>query len=217
MGYITQFSFTRAEGSKKEFSEMMKELGELLEDSWFEQTNEYEGKWYDQDKDCRELAEKHPDVGFIVHGVGEDPEDIWQTYYKGEQCYTKEVDFDFPTWEEAKEIMEHPSAVRGALRAIDKSYDLLLKAVIRAVGTGKGFNVDDAFGYVYDESDDAKDEDTVLEMRVTDMRAQNGKLEAYLTAIQREHKHMNDWYTIDNNLYGNYRATLYSIALALLD
>ena len=51
-------------------------------------------KWYDHDEDMCELSKVFPNAIFMLHGEGEDREDIWDTYYKNgefEYCPAKIV------------------------------------------------------------------------------------------------------------------------------
>lgn len=115
MGYTTVFTFRHEEGSAEEYKQMIQELSEFLEDPFFVETQEYEGKWYDQDEDCRKLALKYSNIGFSVNGIGESGEDFWRTYYKGEIVVTKQIVFDFPTWDE---VMAWAKKRPGAKRSL---------------------------------------------------------------------------------------------------
>jgi len=38
-------------------------------------------KWYDHDDDMILLSKRHPEVGFLLKGDGEEQGDVWATYY----------------------------------------------------------------------------------------------------------------------------------------
>ena len=46
-------------------------------------------KWYDYDEDMLHLSSKFPEMTFMLHGEGEESEDLWNTYYydgTAEEC-----------------------------------------------------------------------------------------------------------------------------------
>lgn len=40
-------------------------------------------KWYDHEKEMKQLSKEFPDVLFKLHGEGEDKYDIWDKYFMG--------------------------------------------------------------------------------------------------------------------------------------
>lgn len=38
-------------------------------------------KWYDHEKHMVEISKKYPNIVFILHGEGEEPDDMWNEYY----------------------------------------------------------------------------------------------------------------------------------------
>lgn len=40
-------------------------------------------KWYDHEKEMKELSAKFPEALFILNGEGEESMDIWETHYQG--------------------------------------------------------------------------------------------------------------------------------------
>lgn len=42
-------------------------------------------KWYEHKKDMKEISEKYPDLTFALNGYGDDPGDLWMTYFKAGQ------------------------------------------------------------------------------------------------------------------------------------
>lgn len=101
MGYYTSYSL-EARSKKflpddlKAITEKLKELHVLdyaLDDRWTEIKSLelyddifFDGadcvKWYEHDRDMKELSLAFPDVIFCLHGQGEDPGDIWDDYWQ---------------------------------------------------------------------------------------------------------------------------------------
>lgn len=55
-------------------------------------------KWYQHEKDMKELSEKFPDVVFELSGEGEENGDIWKKYFKNgkmQACHAKIVFDEF--------------------------------------------------------------------------------------------------------------------------
>lgn len=42
-------------------------------------------KWYDWEKDMQTLAKKFPNITFVLHGDGEESQDIWEWRGKGDK------------------------------------------------------------------------------------------------------------------------------------
>ena len=59
-----------------------------------------EMKWYDHMDDMQALAAAFPQYQFVLEGEGEERDDIWREYYKGDQfiCSTARIVFDCPEW-----------------------------------------------------------------------------------------------------------------------
>ena len=38
-------------------------------------------KWYDHEEHMTEISKKYPDIVFMLHGIGEEHEDMWNEYY----------------------------------------------------------------------------------------------------------------------------------------
>lgn len=67
--------FDYAQENKMEFVD-----GFRLSGNDFETTNEI--KWYEHEKEMRNLSKHFPDILFILHGEGEERGDIWDEYYR---------------------------------------------------------------------------------------------------------------------------------------
>lgn len=53
-------------------------------------------KWYEHDKDMRELSLEFPELTFKLHGNGEDADDVWNAYYRnGKSCRYEPIMPDF--------------------------------------------------------------------------------------------------------------------------
>lgn len=61
-------------------------------------------KWYLHEDDLVTLSKRFPDVVFTLHGVGEEPEDIWIKYFKGGKVQTEKAEFKIASFDEAKLI-----------------------------------------------------------------------------------------------------------------
>lgn len=99
MGYYTYFSLryyaseedTKAlmefEPSKSDFNtpNCIKELIREEEDS-------HEWKWYSWEADIKKLASMFPSVLFVLNGVGEESDDVWEWRGKGDKSEYHEVE-----------------------------------------------------------------------------------------------------------------------------
>lgn len=96
MGYYTSFHLDVYQhddwiGERKDFQAIPDDICDELEKEIdrigvFEDGNILDGywgyaKWYRSDEDMLKLSTKFPDLLFILHGDGEDSEDLWNTYY----------------------------------------------------------------------------------------------------------------------------------------
>lgn len=57
-------------------------------------------KWYDCDRDMKNLSAEFPDLTFTVTGYGEKSLDIWRLWARNGQTYRSEAEFTFqaPDW-----------------------------------------------------------------------------------------------------------------------
>ena len=216
MGYITNFEFFRCEGPQPEFDTLLRDIDDLLDANGdVADSRYYEGKWYTCEKDLAEISKKHPGVGFGVAGQGEDPTDRWTAWFLDGDWYMECNDCRLLKWEDAKVQMKHPSRVRRAVQRVDDAYEILLGEILEAVRDGSRVDSEDAFGFVYDDSDGGA---VLHERRVTDLRLARGIVYARLEAPQgTDGESPDDWYPLTRNLNGDFHATVYSIATAMLD
>lgn len=118
MGYYTQHILNVRKSGKDQHwtEEEIDELIEALEEKkvWNYALNEvfeneplrFDGyefvKWYNSDRDMKEISKKFPDYTFQLHGDGDNPDDFWFNYYKNgvsEYCPAE------LTYKEPKEIV----------------------------------------------------------------------------------------------------------------
>ena len=123
MGYYTNFSIdiktaiTRAEA--KDITEAInRAICPLIksEDDWLFSLDDYSGieddekatwelipddimKWYDWEKDMKEIAKKYPVIEFRVEGSGEDKDDWWVALFKGDRFQIKYAEPPIDEWE----------------------------------------------------------------------------------------------------------------------
>jgi len=96
MGYYTDYSLT-FKGNKEQISNLKRELleasrnddcmKELLESGYVS-----DAKLYNISEWINELAEKYPDVLIVLSGDGEEPDDIWESRWKGKSFETHNVE-----------------------------------------------------------------------------------------------------------------------------
>ena len=68
--------------------ELVKKLSEINSNGYFNNESyltealQFDSiKWYEHDKDMIKLSKQYPDYIFKLSGQGEDPQDLWITYY----------------------------------------------------------------------------------------------------------------------------------------
>ena len=57
-------------------------------------------KWYDHDKQMREISKKYPETIFILEGEGEESGDIWKKYYLNGKCQVAKAEVIIPEFDE---------------------------------------------------------------------------------------------------------------------
>jgi hypothetical protein len=92
MGYYTYFTLsyyaspedTQAlndfEPDENEFNLDSDLIKQLIKDN-----GDNDWKWYDWEKDMEALARKFPNITFVLHGDGEESDDIWEWRGKGDK------------------------------------------------------------------------------------------------------------------------------------
>lgn len=61
-----------------------------------------QAKWYDYRDYMEKLSNEFPNVVFILHGTGEDPEDEWKEEYHNNILKTKHKEFYWTDWEQIR-------------------------------------------------------------------------------------------------------------------
>lgn len=105
MGYYTKFDLKVHEGELR--------IDQILEQVEFEfEGLDYaidlegycidERKWYGHEEDMKRLSKKFPNTVFVLHGEGEENDDVWYKYFKNgkmQDCYVKST---FDEYDEEK-------------------------------------------------------------------------------------------------------------------
>ena len=95
MGYYTQYTL-KVEGDNPTLEEVADVLVEISDYGvrtiwWVENLKgEDVAKWYDYQKNMKQLSARYPNVLFTLHGLGEEAGDEWVEYYKNGK-YQREV------------------------------------------------------------------------------------------------------------------------------
>ena len=82
MGYYTKYKL-QVEGGDRSLIETLRQENQnamLAFDDYGETFSEQ--KWYDYEEDMKSFSKKHPNVLFVLKGVGEENCDIWIAYFK---------------------------------------------------------------------------------------------------------------------------------------
>lgn len=59
-------------------------------------------RWYEHDEDMAMLSAMFPGILFTLHGVGEDSEDLWYSYYKDGKVQCAPANIVFDDFDESK-------------------------------------------------------------------------------------------------------------------
>jgi hypothetical protein len=83
MGYRTYFTLEILEGDEQTGIELARKECQELADAVDENgAATAECKWYEYEKDMKEMSKKMPDYLFKLSGEGEESCDIWHAYFK---------------------------------------------------------------------------------------------------------------------------------------
>ena len=124
MGYYTNFSIDiRTAITRAEAKDIAAAINRAIcptienEDDWLFSLDDYSGieddekatweltpydamKWYDWEKDMKEIAKKYPAIEFRVEGSGEDKDDWWVALFKGDRYQIKYAEPPIDEWED---------------------------------------------------------------------------------------------------------------------
>lgn len=93
MAYLTNYELEIIEGEDLIENVIKKESEECLELSYSLDESGYtkeSSKWYDHEKDMKEISKKYPNSTFSLSGESEDSEEIWVKIFKnGKMTYEK--------------------------------------------------------------------------------------------------------------------------------
>jgi hypothetical protein len=82
MGYYTRYDLEILQGGDSNI-DYKKELCDMVE---YEHLFDDDCKWYEHHDDMKTISKKHPNVLFLLHGVGEEDGNMWRAYYYGGEC-----------------------------------------------------------------------------------------------------------------------------------
>lgn len=93
MGYYTHY----------DISDNSEEIQEAINlKSGYERVDEDSIKWYDCEKDMREVSVDFPNIVLTVSGEGEESGDIWRGYFKNGKGFISKAKLVFAGFDEAK-------------------------------------------------------------------------------------------------------------------
>lgn len=97
MGYYTRFELAVINGGDYEtdYEEVVKEQVDYNPFS-------DETKWYDFEKDMREVSKEHPNVLFELSGEGEEAGDLWKAYFKNGKMQMCKARVEYDNFDEAR-------------------------------------------------------------------------------------------------------------------
>lgn len=99
MGYYTKYTLTSDTRSIEDAAEsdLYEISGYQMEFGWNDSC-----KWYNHEKDMKELSKKYPNVLFKVQGEGEESGDLWVKYFKNGKMQHCEVEITYEPFDESK-------------------------------------------------------------------------------------------------------------------
>lgn len=96
MGYYTRFELSIKSGDRQtDFEEI---VSKYVDFNPFDETC----KWYDCEKDMREISKLYPETVFQLEGEGEESGDIWKAYFKNGLMQKSEAIITFEEFDENK-------------------------------------------------------------------------------------------------------------------
>lgn len=139
MGYYTDFTMS-VEGSGAVYGRLMEEKDRITVSDDYEfklghflQYGQQEVKWYDYDKDMKQLSLRWPNVLFILDGIGEDGK-VWRAWYRNGKGAEVEPTFIPPDLDrllpidyaiERKMLQERRSEIRNRMQELSRELDKL--------------------------------------------------------------------------------------------
>lgn len=102
MGYYTDYTLALHDADEKQrelIAERLKK--DFYMDGWGDEWY-CNAKWYGHDEDMARLSIEFPTVLFELHGIGEDSEDMWNTYYKAGYIQHCPAEIIYPPYNASK-------------------------------------------------------------------------------------------------------------------
>lgn len=105
MGYYTYHSIevqnlNGTTNTEEDWEQLISDDSEYA--NWGTNVFEEAMKWYESDNDMKEFSKKHPNLLFILHGEGENNDDIWITYYRNGKAQHCPAIITFDAFDESK-------------------------------------------------------------------------------------------------------------------
>ena len=117
MGHYTSFCI-EYEGSTEDVKKVENDFKALYGDGGYLNelidTGISEMKWYDWEFDMKKVAKKNPNVLIILHGDGEESDDIWQARAKGKEFEFKS--FMIPPFENPNLFKQEEKAIFNQIK-----------------------------------------------------------------------------------------------------
>ena len=136
MGYYTYYSMDVLQGTDDDIAKVVQYLKnkDIIGYALDENLCPYDGViWYEHHEDMIELSMVFPNLYFVLHGEGDDREDVWDSHYKNGMFQELHVSLVMPEidpfkWIKSKSLMdaEIASAELPAFDANESETNLLL-------------------------------------------------------------------------------------------
>lgn len=97
MGYYTRFELAVISGGDYE-TDYEEAVREQVDYNPFDD----ETKWYDFEKDMREVSKQHPNVLLELSGEGEENGDLWKAYFKDGKMQMCKAHITYDNFDEAQ-------------------------------------------------------------------------------------------------------------------